>query len=142
MNLAAVVAGAVLVLALAGCGSRAADLFEVTRTGTIPGADLRLVVTDDGRAVCNGGSDRQLTSQQVIDARQTLRDLQGEDEEVGPADRRLTLPPGPRSILRYRVRVEGGRVAFSDSSRGQPAVFFRLARLVRGIARGPCGLAR
>jgi hypothetical protein len=134
--------GVLAAVALGGCGSRAADLFEVTRTGSIEGANLRLVVTDDGRAVCNGGPDRDITSDQLIDARTALRELQGKDDKVGPADRRLSLPPGPRSILRYRVRVEGGSVAFSDTSRGQPPVFFRLAQLVRGIARGPCGLAR
>ena len=138
----AVVLGAVLALGATGCGSRAADLFEVTRSGSIPGAKLELVVTDDGRAVCNRGPDHMISGDQLIDARQALRELQGEDDKVGPADKNLTLPPGPGSILRYRVRVEGGSVAFSDTSRGQPPVFFDLARLVRSIARGPCGLPR
>jgi hypothetical protein len=141
-RVAAVVLGMSLGLGATGCGSRAADLFEVTRTGSIAGADLELVVTDDGRAVCNKGPDHDVTSDQLIDARQALRDLQGENDKQGPADKRLSLPPGPGSILHYRVRVEGGGVAFSDTSRGQPAVFYRLARLVRAIARGPCGLPR
>jgi hypothetical protein len=142
MRALAAAAAVACLLAASGCGSRAADLFEVTRTGTIPGARLRLVITDDGRAVCNGGPDRQLTSDQLITARQALRDLQGEKDEVGPADRRLSLPPGPGAILRYHVRVEGGSVAFSDTSPRQPGVFFRLARLVRDVAKGPCGLQR
>lgn len=140
----AVLAGAALAAAAmlaAGCGSRAADLFVVQRSGSIPGADLELVVSDDGRANCNGGPDKAITSDQLVAARDILRELQGEDT-AGPADRRLNLPPGPGSILRYRVRVEGGSVAFSDTSRGQPKEFFRLAVLVRDIAKGPCGLSR
>lgn len=140
----AVLAGVALAPAAmlaAGCGSRAADLFVVQRSGSIPGADLKLVLSDDGRANCNGGPDKQITSAQLIDARDILRELQGQDTK-GPADKRLNLPPGPASILRYRVRVEGGSVAFSDTSRGQPKEFFRLAQLVRDIAKGPCGLQR
>lgn len=133
---------ALLALALAGCGGRAADLIAVQRTGSIPGAKLRLVVSDDGRVRCNGGPDEQITSDQLIEARAIVRELVGEDDEEGPAVRGVRLPPGRAAILRYDVTVQDGRVVFSDTSRGQPPVFFRVARLVRGIARGPCDLPR
>lgn len=143
---AVVAAGAA---ALAGCGGTAPDLLVIERTGSIPGARLTLRLTDDGRVSCNGGPLADITSQQLIDARQAVRDLEGEDEEVGPADRNLRLPPGPEngpdSILAYRATVRdppSGSVAWSDTSPGQPPVLQTLALLTRRIAQGACGLER
>jgi hypothetical protein len=121
---------------LAGCGGEAHDLFLVQRSGSIPGARLSLRVTDDGRASCNRRPLVDITSAQVIDAREAERDLEP------LAERGVRLPPGPDSILRYSVRLEAGTVRFSDTSRRQPPVFFRVAALTRRIARGPCGLRR
>lgn len=144
------VAGAGLVAgvaALAGCSSPApADLFVVHRTGSIPGAELRLRVTDDGGAYCNGGPRREISSAQLIEARTLRRALDGDDDgdtkTPGLAERALDLPPGRVSTLRYRVRSEGGVVAFSDTSPRQPQAFYRLAKLTRDLAKGPCGLPR
>jgi hypothetical protein len=122
--------------ALAGCGSEAHDLFVVQRAGSIPGARLALRVTDDGRASCNGGALVDITSAQLIDARELARDL------APLARRRVALAPGPGSVLRYRVVLEDGPVRFADTSRGQPAPLFRVAKLTRDIARGACRLAR
>jgi hypothetical protein len=130
--------------ALAACGGGPpGDLFLVERSGTIPGARLTLRLTDDGGAYCNDLGRRELTSQMLLDAREIRRELNGEDpEKPAPADRNLRLPPGPGSVLSYRVRSEDGTVAFSDTSRGQPPVFFKLAKITRDVARGPCGLPR
>jgi hypothetical protein len=137
-----VACAAAAALVLAGCGTPSADLFVVQRTGSIPGARLHLLVDDGGEVRCNGGKPREITSDQLIDARAIVRDLEGDKDEDGPADRDLALPPGPGAILHYHVRVEHGTVTFSDTSRRQPAVFFRIAKLTRDIARGACGLPR
>jgi hypothetical protein len=132
-------AGAVgLALGLAGCGAGgpAHDLFLVQRGGAVPGARLALRVTDDGRASCNRGPLVDISSAQLITARELQRDLEP------LAKRRFALPPGAGSVLRYRVVLEDGAVRFADDSRGQPAALFRLAKLTRDVARGPCGLAR
>jgi hypothetical protein len=118
------------------CGGEAADLFLVTRSGSIPRARLTLRVTDDGRASCNRRPLVEITSAQLITAREAQRDLEK------PAKRHLRLAPGPRSILSYRVRSEDGTVAWSDTSRRQPRVLLLLAALARQIARGPCHLPR
>lgn len=137
-------AGLVVGLGVAGCGGGPpADLFLVTRSGSIPGAALTLRVTDDGRASCNGKPLVDITSKDLIDAREARRGLRGDKpEDVGPADRNLSLPPGRGSILRYVVRAEAGTVSFSDTSPGQPGVFRDLAALSRRIAKGSCGLPR
>jgi hypothetical protein len=122
--------------AACGAGAPARDLFLVKRSGAIPGARLALRVTDDGRASCNRGPLVEISSAQLIAAREVERDLEP------LAKRRFALPPGRASVLRYRVVLEDGSVRFADDSRGQPPALFRLAKLTRDVARGPCKLAR
>jgi len=122
-------------VALPGCGTPGADLLVAERAGTIPGAHLRMRLIDDGQVVCNGRT-HALSSANLIEARRIVRDL-GE-----AARRRVSLPPGDPSILRFRIRTADGLVGFSDTSPGQPQVFYRAAQLIRTIARGACGLAR
>jgi hypothetical protein len=127
---------AVLALPLAGCGGEARDLFLVQRSGSVPGARLALRVTDDGRASCNRAPLVDITSPQLIAA----RDLERDPEPL--ARQRLALAPQPGSVLRYRVVLEAGTVRFADNSRAQPPALPRLAKLTRDVARGPCRLAR
>jgi hypothetical protein len=127
---------ALVVLAISACGSEARDLFVVTRSGDVPGARLTLRITDDGRASCNGKPLVDMTSAQLITARETERDL------GKPAKAQLRLIPGPQSVFSYRVRTQDGGVAWSDDSAHQPAVLFKLAQLTRDVAKGPCHLAR
>jgi hypothetical protein len=133
---AALAALAAAGLALAGCGTEGHDLFVVERAGSIPGARLTLRVVDDGRASCNGAPLVDIKSAQLIEARELERDL------TPLAKRGVALAPGRGSVLRYRVVLEDGSVRFADTSRGQPAPFFRVAKLTRDIARGACRLAR
>ena len=120
----------------AGCGSEARDLFLVTRSGDVPGAPLTLRVTDDGRASCNHRPLVEITSAQLVTAREVERDLED------PAKAQLRLASGPQPVFSYRVRTEEGGVAWSDDSARQPAVLFKLAKLTRDVAKGPCRLPR
>lgn len=143
-------AGAGFATVVAACGTPSPDLFVVERTGTIPGARVTLRVQDGGQVTCNGRQTGMMTSDQLLDAREIVRELGGGaidrqndvTSDSGPLDRDLTLPPGPQSILRYALRAEEGTVAFSDTSKGQPKAFFKVAQLVRGLAQGVCGLPR
>jgi hypothetical protein len=133
---AATAVAALAALAISACGSEARDLFLVTRSGDVPGARLTLRITDDGRASCNGKPLVDITSAQLISARETERDL-GKSGQ-----RQLRLAPGPQSVFSYRVRTQDGGVAWSDDSAHQPPVLFKLAQLTRDVAKGPCHLAR
>ena len=133
---AAVALAALAALATSACGSEARDLFLVTRSGDVPGARLTLRVTDDGRASCNGRPLVEITSAQLITARESERDV----EPAAKAQLRLTA--GAQPVFSYRVRTEEGGVAWSDDSGRQPAVLFKLAKLTRDVAKGPCHLAR
>jgi hypothetical protein len=130
------VAALLAAFALGGCGSEAADLFVVNRTGAIPGARLELRITDDGRASCNHRPLVDISSSDLVTARAAETDLEK------PAKAHLHLQPGKQSVLSYRVRTEDGTVAWSDDSMRQPPVLFQVANLTRNVARGACHLAR
>jgi hypothetical protein len=121
---------------LAGCGQVSADLFTVTRDGTIPGARAVLRITDDGHVSCNSGPLREISSDQLIRAREVARELED------AAKKGVALLPRSGSTLRYAIRIKGHTVRFADNAVGQQPEMFKAALLVRQLAKGPCGLPR
>jgi len=123
---------------VAGCGGGvlSADLFEVKRTGTVPGAPLDLVVNDGGTARCNEKSPQPISAPELLAA----RDLQRQIQPL--LARGAALPAGSAPVFNYSVRDQDGHLRFSDDSAGQPPALFRLALLTRQIARGDCHLPR
>ena len=130
-------AAAVLTAALAvsGCGTPSPDLFEVQRRGDDRNANVDVVVNDGGSVSCNGAS-HPLEADRLLRARQLLRDLEPQ------AELHLELPPGPRSQLRYKARMEKGTVSFADTSKGNPPSFLALAAFTKDITEDVCGLER
>ena len=122
-------------LALAACGTPSPDLFVVKRGGTVPGAKLELLVSDQ-TARCNGGSVKNLSSGQIIEARDIRRDLllvQAEDSAIPKA--------APAQIFTFAVQTEEGTLRYPDTQQ-RPAVLPRLSRFVRRVAIDTCGLPR
>jgi hypothetical protein len=120
---------------LAGCGARPPDLFAVERSGSGANARLQMVVNDGGAVTCNG-HEHTLGAQRLLRAREVARAL------ADQAQLHLELPPGGGSILSYRVRLEQGTVAFSDTSANLPASFTAVELLTKDIAEDVCGIAR
>jgi hypothetical protein len=125
----------VAALLLAGCGSPSPDLFVVERTGPDPAANLTMRVTDGGEVFCNG-KEHALDADRLLKARQLTRDL-GKQAQLG-----LELPPEPNTNLSYKVILEAGTVAFSDTSRGNPQSFFQLAAFTKDVSERVCGIVR
>jgi hypothetical protein len=128
-------AALVALILLAGCGSAPPDLFVVERSGPDPAANLTMRVTDGGQVFCNG-KEHALDSDRLLKARQLTRDL-GKQAELG-----LELPPGPNANLSYKVLLEAGTVAFSDTSKGNPPSFFQLAAFTKDVSERVCGIVR
>ena len=122
-------------MVFAGCGSPPADLFVVKRSGPDPAANLTMRVTDGGTVFCND-KEHELDAEHLLQARQLARDL-AKQAEVG-----LELPPGPDSNLSYKVELESGNVAFSDTSRGNPTSFLQLAAFTKDVTENICGIQR
>lgn len=133
-----VVALALGTLVLTACGSPAADLFSVRRSGVGPGAKLALVVSDDGTVRCNGAARVPLGAKRLLQARELTRQL-AKQAALG-----LEIPTGPpgETTFRYRAELADGHVAFADSSPGLPRSFTDLAGLTRTVSRKACGLRR
>lgn len=127
---------ALAALAIAGCGSPAADLFEIVRTGPDRNANLRLLVSDGGSVRCNRRPAVALGAQRLLTARELARDLEPQ------AALGLVLPRARGSILTYRARLEAGTVGFSDRSRGIPPSYNRLAAFTADVAERVCKLER
>lgn len=134
-----------LVLLAACGGGPPGDVFIVKRDGTVPGAKLKLEITDDGGAYCNDGARHEITSGQLIDAREIRRILNGDPKDPenvpGIARRNLTLPANGPTIYSYGVRSEEGAINFHESTKGQP-VIPRIVQLTHDIATDSCGLKR
>jgi hypothetical protein len=122
-------------LVLAGCGSPSADLFVVKRSGADRNANLTLLVSDDGTVTCNGKK-HEIPNEKLLDARQLTRELSPQ------AELHLVLPPRPGTVLSYKVRMEAGTLAFSDTSRPLPSEFAELELFTKGVAEDVCGLRR
>jgi hypothetical protein len=127
-------------VALSGCGGvTAPDLFVVQRSGSGPSAKLTLLVNEEGGVSCNGvgkvaGRKLKLSDAQLVQARAIQEDLHD------PASEHMSLAPGPKTVLSYRVRDEAGTASFSDTSAGQPPVFMQLALFVLRAAQQVCHL--
>ena len=120
---------------LAGCGTPSPDLFEVRRTGADRNANVTVVVNDGGSVSCNGVS-HSLDADRLLRAREVARELEPQ------AELNLELPKGPGSQLSYRVRLDTGTVAFTDTSRGNPKSFLQLAGFTKDVTERVCGLER
>lgn len=121
---------------LTGCGAAYPDVFLLTRSGSLPGARLTLLVNDGGTVRCNGGAEHQLPPRQLLDARRIATDLMEEAHDD------LTLPAPPDSVLRYRLRTQDGTVTFSDVDAVRRPELAPVIVFARKVAQDVCGLAR
>ena len=128
-------ATAMIGLAVAACGTPSPDLFVVNRDGTVPGAKLELLVSDQ-TARCNDGPAERLSSEQIIEARDIRRDLLLLQSGDAP------VPPAPAAqIFDFAVQTEEGTLRYPDTQQ-RPAILPRVSRFVRRVAIDTCGLKR
>jgi hypothetical protein len=138
-GVARAVALACACLGVSGCGGvLSPDLFIVYRGGSVPGAKLTVLVTEEGAVQCNPNPAQpliyHLSDPQIIEARNMQEDLKD------PASRNESFPAAGGSVLNYYVRDQDGSVRFADNSPSQPAVTRKLAGFVLNVAQGVCRL--
>ncbi len=126
---------ALAAVAVVACGTPSPDLFVVKRDGTVPGARLELLVSDQ-TARCNDGPVKDLTSEQILEARDIRRDLIDVQEGL------VAMPkPPPAQIFSFAVTTEQGTLRYSDTTQ-RPPILPRLSRFTRRVAIDTCGLPR
>ena len=122
---------AAVVVALTGCGGSAGDLLAISVTGGgTPHA--RYVVTGDGLASCNGGKDKTLPSQTVLDARDVERRL------TDYAKERASFTNGPPGARSYVASTKDGIVSWVEGARGAPTVIGKAILLTQNIKTAVC----
>jgi hypothetical protein len=123
-------------LAIGGCGAASPDLFVLTRSGSLPGARLTLLVNDGGTVRCNGGAAKPLSAPLLLDARKIT------DTLMNDAAKDLVLPAPSGALLRYRYRAQAGTVTFSDVDAARRSELAPVVVFARSVAQQVCGLAR
>jgi hypothetical protein len=134
--LAAVFAVGGAAAAIAGCGLnvQSPDLFMLTRTGQ--GKALTLLVNDGGTIRCDGGKTKSLPDPMLLEARDLADDLNKD------AQSKLHLPPaGPDSVFSYKITLQDGTVAFSDTAARTRPELARAELFAVQAAQSPCGLS-
>jgi hypothetical protein len=126
--------GLALAVVLAGCGLsvKSADLFLLTRTGA--GRRLTLLVSDGGAVRCDGGSAKPLSDKLLIQARDLTNTLNDD------AKRGMHIPPTPRSVATYTVRLQHGTISFPDTAARAHSELAQLELFAVQASQDPCGL--
>ena len=115
----------------AACGGPAADLYDVVRSGSIPGADLTVIPSGDGTVRCNGHR-HELPDPLLLTAENLA------DALIAPANKGLRLRSGPRPIYTFVVTTPSGTFSYSDDSPHQGSTLYALQAWVRTVARTVC----
>jgi hypothetical protein len=123
--------GPALALALGACGGGSGDLIALERSGGAQPQPLRIVVTSDGRARCDGGPLRAIGSELLLDARETERELGDLAETNRSFGRRPNRP-------RYVARTDDGTVRWTEGT-PLPPELPRAQLLLLRLRRAVCG---
>jgi hypothetical protein len=126
-----VVALTAATVVLAACGGPAASLFGVQRSGSIPGADLKLVPSGQGTVTCDGHS-HELPDPLLLTAENLA------DELTTPASKGERLPSGRHPVYTFVVVTPSGTFSYSDDSPHQGSVLHALAAWVFRVSRSVC----
>jgi hypothetical protein len=116
---------------LAGCGGGAGDLMTITTHGG-GGPAHRVVVTGNGEGSCDGGPQRTLPSEHVLDAREVERELEK------PAKARASYTNGPAGARRYTATTKDGVVTWAEGARAAPPVIAKALLLTQELKRDLC----
>jgi hypothetical protein len=115
----------------AACGGPAADLFALTRSGSIPGADVTLIPSGDGTVRCNGHR-HELPDPLLLTAENLA------DALAAPATKGERLRSGRHPVYTYVVNTPSGVFSYSDDSPHQGSTLHQLQAWVLTVVRTVC----
>ncbi len=123
----------VVACALVACGGSPGDLMAVEVTGGPPGSVPKsLVVAVDGRGTCNRRPMREISSDQLLEARSIVRDAKP------VAGRTQAYPAGSPPGLNYTLRTPDGTIGWNETSTGLPSVLPRAELFALRLGRSLC----
>lgn len=117
---------------LAGCGGSPGDILGLGISGGPQREPVRMHVEENGRASCNSKPLHQLSSSQLLDARNIVRDAKPFTKSGtnfgGPT-------PGQRS---FQLRTPDGSVNWNEAAVGIPPVLSQAEELALQMQRQLC----
>jgi hypothetical protein len=133
--IALITATGAAVAGIAGCGFgiSSPDLFVLTRTGI--GDKLELLVNDGGSIKCNDRAPRPLAEPLLLQARDLATAL------APDAKQRLNIPPPPRSVARFTIKLQDGTISFPDTAGTSHQELARAELFAVTAAKQACGLS-
>ena len=123
---------AVLCAGLAGCGGSPGDILGLGISGGQQRQAVRMHVEENGRASCNSKPLHQLSSQQLLDARNIVRDAKP-FTETGARFGRPTS--GQRT---FELRTPDGTADWTEAAVGVPPVLSQAELLALQIEQQLC----
>jgi hypothetical protein len=129
---AAAVAALVCAAALAGCGGAPGDILGLGISGGQQREDVRMHVEENGRASCNKKPLHQLTSAEILTARNVVRDAK-------PLAQTGASFGNPNSGQRnFQLRTPDGTINWTEAATGIPAVLPQAELLALRMERQLC----
>jgi hypothetical protein len=116
-------------LALSACGGPAADLFGVTRSGQVAGADIVIVPSGQGTVTCDGHQ-KELPDPLLLQAESFDFDYQ--------STKGLRLPSGRNPVYTYVVVTSDGTFSYSDDTPHLGPELRKLAAWIFTVANTVC----
>jgi hypothetical protein len=125
---AAVVCAAVT----AGCGGAPGDILGLGISGGPQANAVRMHVEENGRASCNTKPLHQLSSAQILDARNIVRDA------TDLAKRGATFGTPSSDQRNFQLRTPDGSVSWTEAAPGKPLVLAQAEELALEMERTLC----
>jgi hypothetical protein len=125
MTRGALAAAAALVCAaaVAGCGGAPGDILGLGISGGPQAGAVRMHVEENGRASCNAKPLHQLSSSQILDARNIVRDA------TDLAKRGATYGVQSSGQRNFQLRMPDGSVSWTEAAPGKPLVLAQAEEL-------------
>jgi hypothetical protein len=129
----ALAAAAVVSLAgLAGCGGAPGDILGLGISGGPQRQSVRMHVEENGRASCNTKPLHQLSSAQILDARNIVRDA----EPLAKSGANFGAPSGAQRS--FQLRTPDGTVNWTEAAVGVPPVLSQAELLALQMEQQLC----
>jgi hypothetical protein len=94
-----------------------------------------LLINDSGTIRCNGGKARPISDSRLIAARDLADNL------AGDASAELTIPAQAGDVEYFRIKLQGGTVAFPDRAAQNHKVLAQAELFASETATQACGLS-
>lgn len=129
---AGAVTAALCAIAVAGCGGAPGDILGLGISGGLQRQAVRMHVEENGRASCNKNQLHQLSSAEILNARNIVRDA----KPFASSGANFGRPGGGQR--NFQLRTPDGTVNWTEAAVGVPPVLSQAELLALQMERQLC----